>query len=86
MMCLAVLFTQTHFFRARCVRSVPNIEFVSQLNKYIPSLVLQNLLSENKIDTTAKEVVHVKKQLPTLQPMETVVCFADISGFTNAAE
>ena len=49
------------------------------LNKYIPSLVLQQLIMrEQSADKSTK--------LPELQPMETVVIFADISGFTNLGE
>ena len=40
--------------RLQVINPYSNIEFVSQLNKYIPSLVLQNLLAENQLDTTAK--------------------------------
>ena len=72
-----------------------NIEFVSQLNKYIPSLVMQNLLAENResasrqnarLDIGHGQQAPKKKPFPTLQPMETVVVFADISGFTNLSE
>ena len=56
-----------------------NLEFIMSLNKYIPSLVLQQLIvKDQSADKTSK--------LPELQPMETVVIFADISGFTNLSE
>lgn len=56
-----------------------NLEFIMSLNKYIPSLVLQQLIMrEQSADKSTK--------LPELQPMETVVIFADISGFTNLGE
>lgn len=55
-----------------------NLDYINNLNKYIPSLVLQQLIK--------KEQAHQKTELPELQPMETVVVFADISGFTNLSE
>ena len=55
-----------------------NLDFIMHLNKYIPSLVLQQLIQ--------KEQARVQTKLPELQPMETVVVFADISGFTNLSE
>ena len=48
------------------------------LNKYIPSLVLQQLIERQKSGGDSV--------LPELQPMETVVVFADISCFTNLSE
>ena len=56
-----------------------NLDFIMSLNKYIPSLVLQQLIAREQ--STDKMV-----QLPELQPMETVCLFADISGFTNLSE
>jgi len=57
-----------------------NLDFVMQLNKYIPSLVLQQLI--NRDQSSQKAIA----TLPEVQPMETVVVFADISGFTNLSE
>lgn len=58
--------------------NISNMDFVMILNKYIPSLVLQQLIVRDR-----KSEASV---LPELQPMETVVLFADISGFTNLSE
>ena len=48
------------------------------LNKYIPSLVLQDLVERSQSKST--------ETLPRLQEMCTVTLFADISGFTNVSE
>lgn len=56
---------------------VTSMEFTNALNKYIPSLVLSQWVS--KLDNPSS-------QLPELQSTETVVLFADISGFTNISE
>ena len=55
-----------------------NLDYLNNLNKYMPSLVLQQLIK--------KEQEKKMTELPELQPMETVVVFADISGFTNLSE
>ena len=52
--------------------------YVDSLSKFVPSLVIQKLIRSNK-ETD-------KASLPELQAMETVVMFADISGFTNLSE
>lgn len=52
-------------------------EFINSLNKYIPSLVLQQWIQKTDIN---------KISLPELQSTETVVLFADISGFTMISE
>jgi len=54
-----------------------SMEFTNALNKYIPSLVLSQWIS--KLQEPAIS-------LPELQSTETVVLFADISGFTNISE
>jgi len=51
-------------------------EFMSSLNKYIPSLVLSHWMTKQGDKMT----------LPELQSTETVVLFADISGFTMISE
>ena len=56
-----------------------NKDFLNALNKYIPSLVLQQLVSKVGEDTS-------KKRLPEIQKMETACLFADISGFTALGE
>ena len=53
-------------------------DVVTSLTKYIPSLVLQQIYTRQLEKRPAK--------LPELQEMETVVLFADISGFTNLSE
>ena len=60
-----------------------NLGFITSLNKYIPSLVLQKLIQrfESSKDKTVAEA-----KLPEIQKMETVCMFADISGFTNLSE
>lgn len=55
-----------------------NLDYLNNLNKYIPSLVLEQLIK--------KDQAHKPTTLPELQKMETVVVFADISGFTNLSE
>ena len=57
---------------------ISSAEFVSSLNKYIPSLVLSHWMNKQG-DLT-------KLALPELQQTETVVLFADISGFTMISE
>ena len=52
-------------------------EYVDSLSKFVPSLVIQKLL---KVEEESKA------KLPELQAMQTVVMFADISGFTNLSE
>lgn len=56
---------------------VTSMEFTNALNKYIPSLVLSQWIS--KLDSP-------QSSLPELQSTETVVLFADISGFTMISE
>ena len=56
---------------------IPGSEFVNSLNKYIPSLVLSQWITKSE----QQQLV-----LPELQQMETVVLFADISGFTMISE
>lgn len=86
-----------------------SVQFFNALNKYIPSLVLQNWIDQQKAEDeyleaerrankspskiTEKPPLHFpmpmprpKQQLPFIQDMETVVLFADISGFTNISE
>lgn len=55
-----------------------NMDYIIRLSKFIPSLVIQQLIKREN----SKEV----KKLPELQAMETVVLWADISGFTNLSE
>jgi len=55
-----------------------NMAFIMRLSKFIPSLVIQQLIR--------RENSTVPKKLPELQAMETVVLWADISGFTNLSE
>ena len=52
---------------------------MNALNKYIPSLVLSNWMQNQSL---GEKLV----SLPELQRMETVVLFADISGFTMISE
>ena len=54
------------------------MDYIIRLSKFIPSLVIQQLIERE----SSKEV----KKLPELQAMETVVLWADISGFTNLSE
>ena len=56
---------------------ITSSEFVNALNKYIPSLVLDHWMHKENLN---------KLVLPELQKTETVVLFADISGFTNISE
>ena len=63
---------------------ISNMEFITTLNKYIPSLVLQQLIMRYNSQKNKENAGKVN--LPELQPMETVVLFADISGFTNLGE
>ena len=46
----------------------------------MPSLVIQKLIADEGLKSSSK------CSLPELQSMETVVIFADISGFTNLSE
>ena len=55
-----------------------NPNYTQQLSKFVPSLIIQHLLKQEQGVTMPK--------LPELQEMETVVIFADISGFTNLSE
>ena len=55
-------------------------EYVQMLSKFVPSLVIQNLIGKMK-----KGNAHTTKY-PEIQEMETVVIFADISGFTALSE
>jgi len=81
--------------------TLSSTQFFNALNKYIPSLVLQNMINQQKNDMLDQElnnkilrsssskqvtVVSKKQPLPYIQDMETVVLFADISGFTNVSE
>jgi class 3 adenylate cyclase len=50
--------------------------FIQSLLKYIPSLAIQHAL----------EVGDKQGPLPEVQPLETVVLFSDISGFTSISE
>ena len=52
---------------------------MSILNKFVPTLVINQLIKQEKM-------FNMKQTFPQLQPMETVVIFADISGFTNLSE
>ena len=53
-------------------------DYVTSLSKYIPSLVLHQLIQRQESGR--------KTVLPELQEMETVCLFADISGFTKVGE
>lgn len=55
-----------------------NMEFIMRLGKFVPSLVIQQLIK--------RDCSGVPNKLPELQAMETVVLWADISGFTNLSE
>ena len=57
---------------------ISNSEYVINLSKFVPSLVIQKLLE--------RDAFNKKVELPELQSMESVVIFADISGFTNLSE
>ena len=59
-------------------RVISNSEYVINLSKFVPSLVIQKLLE--------RDFSNKKVELPELQSMESVVIFADISGFTNLSE
>ena len=63
--------------KANCTYSVA--EYVTMLSKFVPSLVIQRLIEKKKNNETTWK-------LPELQESETVVIFADISGFTNLSE
>ena len=54
------------------------------LSKFVPCLVIQKLIQQKNaaLNNETQQVV----KLPELQLMETVVIFADISGFTKLSE
>lgn len=54
-------------------------QYVTDLCQFVPSLVIQRLIQKSKLGVR-------QEKLPELQEMETVVIFADISGFTNLSE
>ena len=54
-------------------------QYVTDLCQFVPSLVIQRLIQKSKLGVKTDK-------LPELQEMETVVIFADISGFTNLSE
>ena len=54
------------------------LEYAIGLSKFVPTQVIQKLIQEDKQT--------IKAKLPEMQSMETVVIFADISGFTNLSE
>ena len=54
------------------------------LSKFVPCLVIKKLIEQKKAAANAENPQVVK--LPDLQSMETVVIFADISGFTKLSE
>ena len=56
------------------------VNVLQNLTKFVPSLVVQKLISD------AHDPAEAKKPPPQLQKMETVVIFADISGYTNLSE
>lgn len=61
--------------------------YINELSKFVPSLVIHKLITdENNKVTNFSQAVSASPQLPELQSMETVVMFADISGFTNLSE
>lgn len=53
---------------------------LQNLTKFVPSLVIKKLISR------AMNSDNARTELPELEHMETVVIFADISGFTNLSE
>ena len=55
-------------------------QYVTKLSKFVPSLVIQRL-----IDISRRGINNPTKY-PEIQEMETVVIFADISGFTALSE
>ena len=72
-----------------------NLDFITIIHNYMPSLVLQKMINRQERMTMYKKQGNkeqLKKEkdsetvLPELQPMETVVLFADISGFTTLSE
>eukprot|EP00826_Nyctotherus_ovalis_P024905 TRINITY_DN19218_c0_g2_i1.p1 TRINITY_DN19218_c0_g2~~TRINITY_DN19218_c0_g2_i1.p1 ORF type:complete len:238 (+),score=57.86 TRINITY_DN19218_c0_g2_i1:159-872(+) len=52
------------------------ISYIQNILKYIPSVVLKHLIA----------IGNKPRTLPELQPLETVVMFSDISGFTSISE